>query len=56
MIYNVLHSYAQREHGGWRLRDEDAPSQRREELKQMAGWSRSLARGWAMSRAGTAPR
>lgn len=37
MIYNVLHSYAQRERGVWRLRDEDAPSRRREELKQMAG-------------------
>jgi len=42
MIYNVLHSYAQRERGVWRLRDEDASSRRREELKQMAGLIESI--------------
>jgi hypothetical protein len=37
MIYQVLHSYAGREHSLWTLRSEDHPAARREELKQMAG-------------------
>ena len=36
LIYNVLYSYAQRDGGVWRLREEDAPASRREEIKQMA--------------------
>ncbi len=42
MIYTVLRSYALREHGVWRLREEDAPTRRREELKQMAGLIETL--------------
>jgi hypothetical protein len=37
MIYQVLRSYAEREHSLWTLRSEDHPAARREELKQMAG-------------------
>jgi hypothetical protein len=37
IIYNVLYSYAERDHGLWSLRIEDHPSARREELKQLAG-------------------
>ncbi len=36
LIYQVLNSYSKRAGGAWRLRQEDAPSNRREELKQMA--------------------
>lgn len=36
-IYHVLYSYAQRSGGVWKLRPEDLPAARREELKQMAG-------------------
>jgi hypothetical protein len=36
LIYNVLYSYAQRAGGTWRLREEDAPASRRQDLKQMA--------------------
>lgn len=37
MIYHVLYSYARRSGGVWRLRSEDLPAARREELEQMAG-------------------
>jgi hypothetical protein len=35
LIYNVLYSYAWREGGVWRLRAEDIPANRREDLEQM---------------------
>ena len=35
LIYNVLHSYARKDGGIWRLREEDIPANRREDLKEM---------------------
>ena len=35
LIYNVLYSYARREGGAWRLREEDAPANRRRDLAEM---------------------
>ncbi|MFZ5881784.1 MAG: hypothetical protein ACOY0R_20650 [Chloroflexota bacterium] len=37
MLYQVLHSYAERKRSLWSLRSEDHPAARREELKQMEG-------------------
>lgn len=37
MIYSVLHSYAQRDAGAWKLRPEDVASARRNELNVMTG-------------------
>jgi hypothetical protein len=42
LIYNVLYSYAQRHAGAWRLREEDAPASRRDDLKQMSSLLESL--------------
>jgi hypothetical protein len=36
LVYNVLYSYAQRHGGAWRLREEDMPSSRRDDLQHMA--------------------
>jgi hypothetical protein len=35
LIYNILYSYARREGGAWRLREEDKPANRRNDLSQM---------------------
>jgi hypothetical protein len=35
LIYNILYSYARREGGAWRLREEDKPANRRNDLSGM---------------------
>ncbi|MGE5251603.1 MAG: hypothetical protein ACM3QS_15485 [Bacteroidota bacterium] len=42
LIYNVLYSYAHRLGAAWRLRDEDMPAGRREDLKRMAALVESV--------------
>ncbi len=42
LIYSVLYSYARREGGAWRLREEDRPASRREDLQQMAALVRQV--------------
>ena len=44
LIYAVLTSYAERENGSWRLRAEDSPAARREDLKKMTALIESIAR------------
>jgi len=44
LIYQVLYSYALREAGAWRLREEDTPSRRRAELREMNELLEALGR------------
>ncbi|MEW6402955.1 MAG: hypothetical protein AB1649_14235 [Chloroflexota bacterium] len=42
LAYQVLNSYAIREKGVYRLRDEDKPSLRRDELSRISGWIETI--------------
>lgn len=44
LIYNVLYSYARKQAGAWRLREEDAPARRREELRRMTALLKTIGR------------